>query len=129
SLVALALKHGDLQTEAGKSLSLYHLPAVAARRVLLVGAGDGSAKAVRKALAAVGPALNAPALKRAVVCFSFDVPAAALTAAVQALADATYVFLATKPSAKPCSLEKVVLGVPSKAALQSAFDCGVALVL
>ena len=129
SLVALALKHGDLQTEAGKSLSLYHLPAIAARRVLLVGAGDGSAKAVRKALAAVGPALSAPALKRAVVCFSFDVPAAALTAAVQALADATYVFLATKPSAKPCSLEKIVLGVPAKAPLQAAFDCGVALVL
>lgn len=129
SLVALALKHGDLQTEAGKSLSLYHLPAIAARRVLLVGAGDGSAKAVRKALAAVGPALSAPALKRAVVCFSFDVPAPALTAAVQAIADATYVFATTKPSAKPCSLEKVVLGVPSKAASQAAFDCGVALAL
>jgi len=129
SLVALALKHGDLQTEAGKSLSLYHLPAIAARRVLLVGAGDGSAKAVRKALTAVAPALSAPALKRAVVCFSFDVPAQALTGAVQAIADATYVFSATKPSAKPCSLEKVLLGVPDKAALQSAFERGVALVL
>ncbi len=129
SLVALALKHGDLQTEAGKSLSLYQVPAVAARRVLLVGAGDGSARSVRKALAAAGPALNTPALKRAVVCFSFDVPAASVTAAVQAAADATYVFSTTKPSAKPCSLEKLVLGVPSKAAVQSAFDCGVALAL
>ena len=129
SLVALALKNGDLQTEPGKSLSLYHLPAVAARRVLLVGAGDGSAKATRKALAAASQAMNTPALKRAVVCFSFAVPAQAVTAAVQAVADATYVFASTKPSAKPCSLEKVVLGVPAKAAVQGAFDRGVALAL
>lgn len=129
SLMALAIKQGDLPPEAGKSLSLYQPPAIAARHVLLVSAGDGSASQVRKALAGAGTALNTPARKRAVVCFSFDVPAASVTAAVQAVADATYVFSATKPSAKPSSLEKVVFGVPATAPLQQAFDCGVALAL
>lgn len=54
ALAALALKNGDLATKAGKHLQLYQVPAVAARRVVLVGQGDGSARATRQALQAVG---------------------------------------------------------------------------
>src|SRR3989344_3974809 len=53
ALAALALKNGDLATKAGKHLQLYQVPAVAARRVVLVGQGDGSARATRQALQAV----------------------------------------------------------------------------
>ena len=49
ALVALALKNGDLSLKAGKQLQLYQVPAVAARRVVLVGGGDGSARALRQA--------------------------------------------------------------------------------
>ena len=50
ALTALALKSGDLTLKAGKHLAMYQVPAVAARRVLLVGLGDGSARASRQAL-------------------------------------------------------------------------------
>ena len=53
ALAALALKNGDLSVKAGKHLQMYQAPAVAARRVVLVGAGDGSARAVRQAVLAV----------------------------------------------------------------------------
>src|SRR5256885_1959626 len=44
TLVAHAVKAGDFETAAGKQLALYGLPAVAARRVVLLGAGNGSAR-------------------------------------------------------------------------------------
>ena len=54
SLIAQALKSKDLETKPGKSLALYQAPGIAARRLLLVGAGSGDARAVRQALAAAG---------------------------------------------------------------------------
>ena len=50
TLVTHALKQGDLDTKPGKSLSLYQAPAVAARRLVLAGAGNGGARHVRQAL-------------------------------------------------------------------------------
>ena len=67
-LVAQALKNGDLTTKPGKHVQLYLAPSVAARRVVLLGAGDASRRAVRQALAAVGGAIKAPQTKRVVVC-------------------------------------------------------------
>ena len=64
ALAALALKNGDLTTKAGKHLQLYQVPAVAARRVVLVGLGDGSARATRQALQSLGGAIKAPHTKR-----------------------------------------------------------------
>mgnify|MGYP001401265204 CR=1 FL=1 len=49
ALAALALKNGDLSLKVGKQLQLYQVPAVTARRVVLVGAGNGSARASRQA--------------------------------------------------------------------------------
>jgi len=54
-LAADALKSGDLETKAGKLLHSYRTPGVAAARVVLAGAGDGSAKRIHSAVqAAVG---------------------------------------------------------------------------
>ena len=50
--VAQARKAGDLDNGAGKQLALYQPAGVAARRVLLLGAGTASAKEVRTALTA-----------------------------------------------------------------------------
>ena len=52
-LVAHALKSGDLETKAGKHLQLYLAPAVSARRVVLLGSGNGSARNVRQALQSI----------------------------------------------------------------------------
>ena len=96
ALAALALKNGDLATKVGKHLQLYHVPAVAARRIVLVGQGDGSARATRQALLALAGALKAPHTKRVVLCFGGAVQPAAVSAAVQAVAEASYVYTTTK---------------------------------
>ena len=127
ALVAHALKNKDLEAKPGKTLQLYQVPAVAARRVVLAGAGNGSAKAVRQAVQACAAALKGPAVKRAVLCFAAGAQPDAVASAVQAVADATYVYTTTKPQAEAGVLARVTLGVPDKAAVQAAFARGQAL--
>ncbi len=128
ALAALALKNGDLTTKAGKHLQLYQVPAVAARRVVLVGLGDGSARATRQALQALGGAIKAPQTKRVVLCFAGAAPAASVSAAVQAVADVSYVYTTTKTKVEARSLSRCVVGVPDAASARDGFDSGVALV-
>lgn len=129
ALAAHALKNGDLTTKAGKHLQMYQVPAVAVRRVVLLGQGDGSARATRQALQAVGAALKAPQTKRAVLCFAAaSVEAAVASAAVQAVAEATYVYTATKTKAEARSLTRCIVGVPDAPEVRADFDAGVALV-
>ncbi len=128
ALAALALKNGDLACKAGKHLQLYQVPAVAARRLVLLGAGDGTARAVRQALLAVGGAVKAPQTKRMVLCFAGTAQANAVGAAVQAVAEASYVYTTTKSKVDARSLSRCVVGVPGVAEVRAAFDAGVALV-
>ena len=127
-LVAQALKNGDLTTKPGKHVQLYLAPSVAARRVVLLGAGDASRRAVRQALAAVGGAIKAPQTKRVVVCLVGKVPAGAVSAAVQGVADGSYVYTTTKSKAEARTLNRCVVGVRDAAEVRDAFDAGVALV-
>lgn len=128
ALAALALKNGDLATKAGKHLQLYQVPAVAARRVVLVGHGDGSARSTRQALLAVASAIKAPQTKRVVLCFSGPVQRSAVCAAVQAVAEASYVYTTTKSKVEARSLTRCVVGVPNAPDVREDFDAGVALV-
>ncbi|RZJ14045.1 MAG: leucyl aminopeptidase [Acidovorax sp.] len=128
TLAAQALKNGDLATKAGKNLQLYQAPAVAARRVILLGAGDGAGRAVRQALLAVGGAIKAPQTKRVVICFAGAMQAGAVSSAVQAVAEASYVYTTTKSKVEARSLSRCVVGVPNASEVQEAFDTGVALV-
>ncbi|MDR3004055.1 MAG: leucyl aminopeptidase [Acidovorax sp.] len=125
--IAQARKAGDLELAAGKQLALYQPAGVAARRVLLLGAGNGDAKAVRSALTAAAATLKAPACKRAVVCLAaLDAPAV-VAAAVQTVAEVSYVYTATKPEAKTPALARVTVGVADKAAAAEAFALGEAV--
>ncbi|GKT01251.1 leucyl aminopeptidase [Acidovorax sp. SUPP3434] len=128
SLIAHALKNGDFDTKAGKSLQLYQMPAVAARRVVLLGGGDGSARATRQAILAAASLLKSPQVKRAAVCFAAPPASGAVCAAVQALAEATYIYTATKSKTEPRVLSRVVVGVADAAAAKSEFARGTALV-
>ncbi|ABM33725.1 leucyl aminopeptidase [Paracidovorax citrulli] len=130
ALVALAIRQGDFEPKPGKSLALYQAPAVAARRVLLLGAGDGGARAVRQALAGAAAHWKAPQVKRAAVCLAAlaDGGAAACTA-VQAVAESSYVYTATKSQAEPRALSRVVIGVADAAAARAGFARGTALAL
>ncbi|WP_084455272.1 leucyl aminopeptidase [Comamonas composti] len=121
ALVAHALKAGDFETGAGKQLPMYNLPAVAARRVLLVGAGSGSARDVRQAVAAVASAFKAPGVAKAVLCFAFETQGPALAAAVLAASDACYTYTLTKSKPQLPTLQKLVFAAPAHASLAPAF--------
>ncbi len=128
TLVAGAIKAGDLQTKAGKILPCYQVPTVAARRVVLAGIGNGQPAGVRQGVQALASALSAGTPKRAVVCFAAGpTEAGAVAAAVAALAQASYVYTATKPKAEARSLQRVVVGVPDTTAVADAFHQSVAV--
>ena len=67
-LVAKAHKSGDLETTAGKTLSLWHPAGIAASRVMLAAQGDGSPKQLRKAVTAAINAIKATPVKHLTVC-------------------------------------------------------------
>ncbi|MDP2264218.1 MAG: leucyl aminopeptidase [Hydrogenophaga sp.] len=129
TLIEQATTSGDLETGVGKSLSCYRVTGVKSARVILVGAGDGTPAAVRKAVAAGMGLLKQPGLKRLVLWLgALSMEPAGVSAAVQACAEASYVYTATKPSAKARAVTDVVVGVPQAAAMQAGFDTGVAMV-
>lgn len=128
ALVALAIKNGDLSLKAGKQLQCYQAPLVAARRLLLVGVGDGSARATRQAVLSASSAIKAPQTKRVAVCFAGAPSTGAVSAAVQAVAEASYVYSTTKPKADVRTLNRCIVGVPDVAQQRDSFDSGVALV-
>jgi leucyl aminopeptidase len=114
ALVAQVLKAGDIQTQAGKLLTLYKPPQARAARVLLAGIGAGTPRQVRQALAAALGALRSgtPVLKKITVCFAAPPLAGSVRAAVLAVADTSYVYTTTKSKAEARSLTRVTLAVP-----------------
>ncbi|MGP1628862.1 MAG: leucyl aminopeptidase [Giesbergeria sp.] len=126
-LIADAIKHKDFEPKPGQSLAMYQSDAVAARRLVLAGIGAGDARAVRQAIAAIAPAFRTPGTKRAVVCFSDTADASVVSAAVQGVAQACYVYTHTKPKAQASPLLRVVLGVCDPAVVADAFEASQAV--
>eukprot|EP01136_Pigoraptor_vietnamica_P011298 Opistho-1_new@50004 len=120
-LVAQALKSGDFSAKTGRLLQTYRHPGLAATRLVLVGAGDGSVKQVRNAAAAAVNAIKASRCKQVVLHLGAlaAVNEAVVSGAMLAVADATYVYTTTKPKAEARSLQTVTLGVADAAACQA----------
>ena len=115
SLAALlddAVKHGDFEFKAGRCLYLHRPAGLKAARLAYVAAADGSAKALKAAIAAGLSQLKALGVAEVAVA---SVGGEALTAAhaqalVAAVGDAVYVYRHTKPSAPAApKLRKVTL--------------------
>ncbi|THU04454.1 leucyl aminopeptidase [Lampropedia puyangensis] len=118
---ALAAKDLDL-TQTGNHLWLYSVAQVAARRVLLIASGAGSATDISKALASATSALRQSTTeKAAVVSLHATLDDCAVHALVQSLSDSGYRYTATKPSEKKIALQKLVVGVADKAKIQRSF--------
>ncbi len=117
--VADARKSGDIDATPAKLLTLWHPQGMQATRVALVSTGDGQAVRVRQAVTAAMGALKAAAPKHVTVCLP-DANAQCLQAAAQAVADASYTYTATKPSAKAAVLKRVVLALPTAALTKAA---------
>ncbi len=130
ALVGQALKAGDLETQTGKLLALYRPTQAKAARVVLVGAGDGSPSQVRKALHAALGALRSgtPAVKKLLLGFAQAPQAGAVRAAVQTVAENSYVYTTTKSRAEGRSLARVTVAVPKPADGQGEFAQAVAAV-
>ncbi len=132
SLIAAAIKADHLKLKAGKLLQLYLSAPFLAHRVVLVGAGDGSAKQVKTAALAAMNALKSSPAKRVLVSLALlstamPAGAAVLQAAVAGVADAGYAYSATKSKPEPVALQTVVFGVHSTAPLKPSFDKACAL--
>jgi leucyl aminopeptidase len=128
-LLREVLRRGDLESGAGKSLFVYRPVGVKATRLVLVRAGDGGDAAVRKAVLAGVALAKAPGLKKLGMVLSL-LPESAKAAqhAMCAVADATYAYVATKPSAKAREIVQVLVGVKDASAARSSFKMGHALV-
>ena len=125
--LAAARTAGDFEPKPGKLLALYRPPGVAAARVVIAGAGDGQPQAVRQAVTAAVSSLKAmPGVRRIVVLLPAGMPqpGAAVRAAVNAAADACYVYTTTKPKADARRIERVVVGVAAAdaASVKTEFD-------
>ena len=112
SLIHDAIKLGDFELKAGKTLSLQRPIGVKAPRLLIAAAGKTSLKSARTALqAALGLLKGRGAVHAAVALIGFDVAADALAEQfVLAGGDCSYVYRHTKPSAPaPAKLAKLSL--------------------
>ena len=137
ALIERARGSEDFKTEAGSVLASYGAVRVAAERVVLAGVGDGSAAKVRKAVGAAVGALKGSPAKALTLCFAQPADEGALRAAALALADACYVYTATKSSKKPKGdkdkakepprITDAVIGVPEAEALREPFRQAVAI--
>ena len=105
------LKSGDFSTQVGFHVSLFEAPGWAAKRVCFVGVGSAGAAQVRQALTAAWGALKG-AKPEAITVWIPESATNLVGPAMQALADASYVFTTTKPSAKPRSLKRVTVAMP-----------------
>ncbi len=112
ALLADAVKQGDFEFKTGRCLYLHRPAGLRAARLAFVAASDGSAKALKVAIAAGLSQLKALGVTQLAVA---SVGGEALTAAhaqalVAAVADAVYVYRHTKPSAPAApKLNKVML--------------------
>jgi leucyl aminopeptidase len=122
-----AVQDQDIDEGVGQCLSAHRLPGIKPRRVVAVRCGQGTPAQVRKAvLAAVATLKSAPVKSLVLVADTLD--AAAVSAAVQATADAVYSYTTTLTKPKASRLDKVTLAVRDAAKVARGFEQGVALV-
>ncbi|MDB5731589.1 MAG: leucyl aminopeptidase [Variovorax sp.] len=128
TLIAQARKAGDLPDKPGRLLQMYRPPGIAARMLVLVSSGDGTAARVRSAVLAAIQALKASSPRQIALLFAQKTDAQCVHAAVLASADASYVYVTTKPKAEARSIAAVTLGAASIDGLGTAFERAVATV-
>src|SRR6478609_6379286 len=121
-LVAAALAARDLEPKPGKMLQAYRVEGIAAPRVLLAGAGDGSGKKIQAAVQAVAGVLRSSAARKLTILLPAGSGSDGVRAAVVGTAESSYVYVATKSKPEGRELKKVVIGVADAAAARQAFQ-------
>jgi len=108
-ILAQALAAEDFKGAVEQQLALYAPEGIAARRVLLLGAGSGSVADVRKAIGGAASALKAQGTQNALLHFAWQAAPQAVAAAALAATDACYRYTHTKPQAKPVALHTLLM--------------------
>ena len=121
AMAAAAVAAGDLETKPGKLLHAYRPGGIAATRVILAGAGDGSGRKLHSAVQAGVGAMRSMQAKRLVILLPQRGGAEAVRAAVCATAESSYVYVATKSKPEGRELKKVIVGVADAGAQREAF--------
>ena len=124
--IAKVLKSGDLAPKAGEMLAIFQPDGLACSRLLLMHVGDGAPTEVRKAITAGMGVLKSAKPKAVTLCFLHTPTPQSLRAALSGLADATYVYTATKSKPEGGSVQKVKCIVPNDPSLRVDFDRAVA---
>jgi leucyl aminopeptidase len=135
-LMISALEQGDLETAPGKLLSCYRPEGIAAKQVILVGAGAGTPRDVASATRAVLAACKLPKSKssgKVVLCLAeiADLGGQALQAAMQTAAAATYVYSTSKPKAETSKITQLIINLESTGAVKTNsadFQAGLATI-
>jgi len=120
-LVSAALAARDLEPKSGKLLQAWRPEGLAAGRLILAGAGDGSARKLHTAVQAAVGSLKSTTARKLVILLPPGSGAEAVRAAVCGTADSSYVYVATKSKPEGRELKKVVVGVADAAAQREAF--------
>ena len=120
-LVTAALAARDLEPKAGKMLQAYRSEGIAAPRVLLAGAGDGSGKKVHAAVQAAASVLRSSGARKLTILLPKGSGDAAVRAAVCGTAESSYVYVATKSKPEGRELKRVVVGVADAGVHKQAF--------
>jgi leucyl aminopeptidase len=121
ALLLDAASAGDLQAKSGRVLYLHRPVGIKAQRVVFSVAANGSVKAFKAAVAAGLACIKPLGVKQLVVAAAGgEVDAAQAEALVTAVADATYQYRHTKPSAPPAGALRGVTLLAGKEALKEA---------
>jgi leucyl aminopeptidase len=121
-LVTAALAARDLETKPGKLLQAYRSEGIAAARVILAGAGDGSGKRVQAAVQAAVGSLRSSSARKLTILLPAGSGDDAVRAAVCGTAESSYVYVATKSKPEGRELKKVVVGANGAAEHKAAFQ-------
>jgi leucyl aminopeptidase len=121
-LIAQALAAKHLEFKAGQLLAAYRVPGVAAAKLWLVGAGQGTAAQIKTAMAAVMPQIKSGHIQSLTILCAFPLESQSVQAVVSAVGEGSYVYTTTQSKPKGRQLKRVHLGVShDHAALQTAF--------
>ncbi len=121
TLIAKALKSGDLIAKAGQLLDIYRPLGLPFSRLVFVHAGEGTAADMRKGVTAAVSLLKAVKRKHIALHFEQTPSPSIMRVAMAAVADATYVYTTTKPKAEARTIGHVVLSVSDDRSLRSGF--------
>ena len=122
TLITQAVRAGDLELgKSAKMLSMWRVPGIVASRLVLVTLGEGQPKHWRQAVTAAMGSLKSAQVKDLTLLLP-STQTEQVCALAQAVADASYVYTATKPSAEASKLKNVTLGVPDAKSAQAGLD-------